>query len=103
VAPFSTVGVIQLNNDSSFVLTEWTYQNGKAQTFSANGTFTIGTDCSLSLSFAKNNAGGTTGAVGGGSFVAPLLFRGALVNSSSGLLVVQPDAFTTVTGEFQAQ
>jgi hypothetical protein len=100
--PFSAVGQIQLNADGSFSLHEWISQNGKVQPVTTTGTYKIGSDCSLSLSFASSS-GGTTGAVGGGSFTAPVMFRGALVNATSGLLVVQPDALTTVTGQFVAQ
>lgn len=98
-APVSAVGSIVLNNDSTFSLSEWIFQNGGVTSFKNGGSYTVAADCSLSLTF--NSGGGTTGSVG--SFTAPLLFRGALVNNRGGQLVIQPNSSTTVTGEFFAQ
>jgi hypothetical protein len=99
---FSAIGTLQLNSDGTFSMKQWTFQNGKMQPATATGTYAIGTDCGLSLTFAKPQ-GGTTGAAGSTTFTAPVLFRGALVNPTSGTLVVQPDTLTTVTGQFIQQ
>lgn len=98
---FSAIGSIQLNNDNTFQLKEWLFSNGKVQTLNNVGSYSVSADCSLSLSFASGS-GGTTGAVGAG-LTTPVTFRGALVNSVSGQLVLQPDAQTTLTGQFIAQ
>jgi hypothetical protein len=84
------------------VLHEWVFQNNAVQAFTALGTYTVGSDCSLALSFS-NSTGGTTGGTGSATFTAPLSFKGSLVSPTTGLLVIQPDSLTTITGEFVAQ
>jgi hypothetical protein len=103
------VGQIALSNDGSFTLTEWVYSNGKAQQVTANGTYTVGQDCTLSLTFTQTPGTGT-----GVTFQAPASFRGTLnttaststggtVNFATGSLIIQPQSVTTAIGRFVSQ
>lgn len=108
-APYGAVGELQLNGNGGFMMKEWIFQNGANTPVTASGSYTVGTDCSLSLSFAAPNltSGATTGALGSGTKIAPVTapvtFRGALVNSNTGVIIIQPNSFSTITGEFVAQ
>jgi hypothetical protein len=89
--------------NNGFRLSEWVFSNGNLQSVQTTGTFAVGTDCSLKLTFDANGStvnGGTTGAF----FVAPTSFRGLLVNpGTGGLVALQPDTTSTITGQFIAQ
>src|SRR5262245_3077379 len=52
-APYSTLGSVSLNPEGSFFLTAWTFTNNAVQQVAANGTFTLGIDCSLNLTYAE--------------------------------------------------
>jgi hypothetical protein len=88
---------------------QWVYSNGTVQAFTAGGTYSVGSDCRLQLTFAPNSStGGTTGSV---SFNTPVTFQAALNNQSNalnnvpgeGFLVIQPMNVTTVVGTFIQQ
>jgi hypothetical protein len=91
--PFSAVGSVQLNADGTFALREVLYQSGKAKTVSSSGSYKVGADCSVQLNFPS----------GGSDFTTPLMFRATLLNSSSGVVVLQPDTFGTIVGQFAGQ
>jgi hypothetical protein len=84
------------------------YSGGRTANVRANGTYTVGQDCTLTLTFAPaSSTGGSTG-----SFQAPTSFRGILnsptvvgrtADSGRGVLIVQPANVTTVVGRFVAQ
>jgi len=57
----------------------------------------FGKDCSLALRFS------TTPGANSANFVAPTSFRALMVDSGSGLLAIQPDSGTIVTGSLVAQ
>jgi hypothetical protein len=102
------VGQVQLSPDNTFTITEWVYSNGTAQKLTSGGTYSVGPDCRLQLTFTPNssNNGGTTGSV---SFSAPTTFQ--LNNQANaqnniagqGFLVIQPMNVTTVVGTFIQQ
>ena len=85
----SGIGALSLNGNGNFTMTEWLYAGGSVKPVSASGTYAIGSDCSLQLTFAAPT-GATTGSTG----TQPVVFRG-LVNGTSGLLIVQNDQVTT--------
>jgi hypothetical protein len=89
------VGSVTLQPNSAFSLREWVFSNKQLQTVTANGTYTVGTDCSIQLTFSPST-GGTT-------VPAPTSFRGVLVNGATGLVTLQPDTTSTIIGEFIAQ
>jgi hypothetical protein len=96
-----------LNNDGTFTLSEWIYSNGKAQSVSATGTYSVSQNCTLSLTFSSTPSGP------GVTFQAPLSFQGILdtpsnssataVSPASGGLIIQPQNVTTVIGRFVSQ
>lgn len=96
--PYSAVGTITLLPNSGFQLREWIFSNGSLQSVNATGTFTTGTNCTISLAF---NAGASSAT--GGPFRAPTTFRGILTGEGVGVVAVQPDATSTFTGEFIGQ
>jgi len=89
--PYSTLGSVILNTDGSFFLTAWTFSAGALQPVAANGTFTIGIDCALTLSLAA------------GSPPATPNLRGFYVDQQSGVLSVQPDSTNVITSPIVAQ
>ena len=92
----SAIGSLFLDGQGGFDMTEWMSANGSVQPLKSSGTYTIGLDCSIKLTFAPSTSGGTTGSTSG----LPTAFRGLLVSDSSGLIAVQPDQTVgdTVTG-----
>jgi hypothetical protein len=97
LAPYSAVGIINVNGNGNFTMSESVYKNGGVTRSTAIGTYTVGTDCSVSLKFS------TTAGANSSNFVAPSSLRVLMVNSSSGLLALQPDSNTTLTGTLSAQ
>jgi hypothetical protein len=99
-------------------LKEWIYSNGTVQAVTSTGTYAVGQDCRLQLTFANGGsaAGGNTGAV---SFQAPSMFTVALNRAdgvvgtktlgspsnfgASGSLIVTPANVSTVIGTFLPQ
>jgi len=82
---------------------QWTYSGGRTQTFNGSGTYAVGTDCTLSLTFvaATPTTGGATGAAS-----APTAFKATLnstTNSVRGLLILEPVNVATVSGRIVAQ
>jgi hypothetical protein len=96
-APYSLIGVLNVNGNGSFNLSESVFKTGGVVRSTAQGTYTVGADCSLSLKFS------TTAGANSTNFVAPSSFRVLMVNSSTGLLAIQPDSNTTLTGTLSAQ
>ena len=101
------MGIVALNNDGTFSLRQWTYSGGRTQSATATGTYTVGTDCTLALTFSSGTPGG--GSTGGASFQAPTTFRGILHNTATsgrgadaarGSLILQPVNVSTVVGRF---
>jgi hypothetical protein len=89
------VGSVTLQPGNQFQMNEWVFANGKLQTVNGSGSFTVGTDCSIQLTFSPST-GGTTAPV-------PTSFKGLLVNNGSGFVTIQPDTTSTITGTFVAQ
>lgn len=95
--PAAAVGSISLDGQGGFTLRQWSASSGTVQTVNANGTYTIGQDCSIRFTFVTP-AGGTT------PTNLPANFRALLVNKSSGVLSVQPAASgDSLTGVFVNQ
>lgn len=95
--PFSEIGTISTSGDGSFSLTMTSVNNGAVTRSRAGGTYTVGADCSLKLSFSSAFPGTTA------NFRAPVSLGGLTTDSSQGLLVLQPDANTSLTGTFVVQ
>jgi hypothetical protein len=91
-ALYSTLGAITLDPNGGFSLRGWVTSNGAVQSVTAAGTYTIGSDCSLQLSFASPVAAGV-----------PSSLRGIIINDQAGVFTIQPDSATTLTGAFSAQ
>jgi len=96
-APYSIVGVLNVNGNGSFNITQSTYKSGGVVRSTAQGTYTVGADCSVALKFS------TTAGANSSNFVAPSAFRVLMVSSSTGQLAIQPDSSTTLTGTLSAQ
>jgi hypothetical protein len=96
-APYSIVGVLNVNGNGYFNLSQSTYKSGGVVRSSAQGTYTVGADCSVNLKFS------TLAGANSSNFVTPSSFRVLMTNSSTGLLAIQPDSTTTLTGTLSAQ
>jgi len=91
--PYSTLGAVQLSPDGGFTLKSWQVSNGSLQSVTSTGTYTIGFDCSVKLTFNAAASGAPT----------PIALRGLLVNQENGVFTAQPDTSNTLTGEFIVQ
>jgi hypothetical protein len=95
--PYSVAGNLTLDGSGNFSIAE-TLSNGSGiARYTATGTYTVGADCSVTLKFSTTTGANST------NFVAPTSFRFLMVDPTTGLLAVQPDANTTITGVLIAQ
>ena len=96
----SAIGSITLDGAGSFTLTEWSFANGAVARTSSTGTYSIGTNCALNLTF-QQTSGATTGSV------QTTAFQGLLVTDTGGLSVTQAgqgtSGSTTLTGTLIGQ
>jgi hypothetical protein len=101
--PASAVGIIALNDQGGFNLQQWSYTTSGFKQTVSTGSYTIGSDCNLHLTFASTTAsGGTTGSVS-----SPMSFSGLLITDLTGQLngvvVEQADANTIGLGNMISQ
>ena len=92
--PLSEIGTIGTDGAGNFAFTLSVAQNGSIVRTRAGGTYTVGADCSLKLTFSPNFPGTTA------NFKAPSSLSGLTVDSTGGVLVIQPDSNTTLMGRF---
>jgi hypothetical protein len=94
---YSAAGTVSLSGSGTFTMAQSLYNATGLQRSTSSGTYTVGADCSVSLKF------GTTSDAASANFVAPTSFRFLMLDATNGLLAVQPDSSTTVTGTLVAQ
>jgi hypothetical protein len=94
---YSATGTLNLNGSGSFTMAETLVTASGAARSTSTGSYTVGADCSVNLTFSTASGANST------SFVAPNSFRFLMTDASSGLLSVQPDSATTLTGTLSAQ
>ncbi|HLH18182.1 MAG TPA: hypothetical protein VKX45_13240 [Bryobacteraceae bacterium] len=106
LAPSSALGSLQLNGAGNFTLTEWVYQNGATTPVTESGTYSVDANCGVTLNFP----GGAGSAASG--FAVPATFHASLGTNATGtpamttpmgLLVINPESFTTVNAIAVAQ
>jgi hypothetical protein len=95
--PYSAIGTITTDGNGSFTMSQSVYQNGAVTRGTAQGSYTVGTDCSLQLKFAPQIASST------GAPANPALLRGLVLNNAGGSLIMQPDSSDVLSGAFIAQ
>jgi hypothetical protein len=79
-------------------MTQTSISNGAVTRSKGGGTYVVGTDCSLKLSFSSGFPGTTS------NFVAPTSIGGLTSDSTGGVLVTQPTSGSSpVTGTFIVQ
>jgi hypothetical protein len=87
-----------VDGNGSFTFTSTSISGGTVSRAKGGGTYTVGADCSLKLSFSSSFPGTTT------NFKAPLSISGLTTDSSGGVLIQQPNATTApLTGTFIVQ
>jgi hypothetical protein len=91
----SVLGTINVDGNGGFAMSAWVYNGSSVKQVTGVGSYSIGTDCSLKLSF---NAALTSG-------TGLPSIKSLLLNGSSGGLAVQADSSTSniITGQFVAQ
>jgi hypothetical protein len=95
---FSQIGTISTDGNGSFTMTQTSISNGAVTRSKGGGTYVVGTDCSLKLSFSSGFPGTTS------NFVAPTSIGGLTSDSTGGVLVTQPTSGSSpVTGTFIVQ
>ncbi|HJZ97508.1 MAG TPA: hypothetical protein VKE70_13455 [Candidatus Solibacter sp.] len=94
---FSEIGTFSTDGNGNFSLSQTTIANGTVTRSKGGGTYTIGADCSLKLSFSSSFPGTTA------NFKAPSSLNALSSDFSGGVLVQQNDANTVVTGTFIVQ
>lgn len=95
--PYSAIGSLSLNGSGVFTMSQSLYNASGVQRSTSSGSYTVGNDCSVTLSFSSATGASSTG------FVAPVSFRILMTDATGGLLSTQPDANTTLTGAVTAQ
>jgi hypothetical protein len=95
--PYSVVGVIATDGNGNFALSQTTTSNGAVSRSKGGGTYSVGADCSIKLSFNPNSPSTTA------NFKAPAAVMGLTTDATGGVLVLQPDQNTTLTGLFIVQ
>jgi hypothetical protein len=96
-APYSLIGAVSLNGTGGFNLSQTLFSAAGTTRSTASGTYAVGVDCSVTFKFS------TTLGANSSNFVAPSSFKALMVNNSSGMLLIQPDSGTTLTGSLNAQ
>jgi hypothetical protein len=87
-----------LDGNGNFIVTEYQFGSTGTQALNGSGTYTVGTNCTLNLSFTKP-AAGTPGALTPPASFASLIGTNAINSSSStGLVVLQPSSGQVISG-----
>ena len=94
------VGVLQTDGAGGFTLKETSAANGSIERFTASGTYTIGSNCALSLTFTPGTS--TLNGAPDSTFTPAVNFSG-LLGTTSGVLSVQPSKGVALTGTFTPQ
>src|SRR5262249_35125764 len=76
----SAVGSVTLDGAGGFTLAEWVFTNGAVTKVTAAGTYSLNTNCSLSVT--------TTSSSPANSALLPVSVKGLLVSGSSGLVSI---------------
>jgi hypothetical protein len=98
LTPFSAVGILSLDGNGNFTVSEYQYGSTGTQALNGSGTYTIDPSCALNLSFTTP-AAGTSGALTPPAAFAGLLGTNAATgNASTGLTVVQPISGQAISG-----
>jgi len=97
LAPYSIVGAFTLNGTGGFSLSQSVLTGAGVQRSTAIGSYTVGNDCSIVMSFSSAAGSNST------NFVAPSSFRVQMSDSNSGFITYQPNSTTTLTGTVNTQ
>ena len=95
--PYSAAGTLNLSGSGTFTMAESLFNASGVTRSTASGTYTVGGDCSVSLTFSKDTGSNSS------NFVAPSSFKFLMTDASNGLLAIQPDSATTITGTLSSQ
>ena len=91
---YSAAGSLSLDGIGNFNLSQSLVTSAGPQKSTASGTYTVGGDCSVTLKF---NSSATS------SFVVPASFKILMLDSTTGMLALQPDSTSTLTGTLVGQ
>jgi hypothetical protein len=98
-----------LDGAGNFTVTEYQFGNTGTQALNGGGTYTVGTNCTLNLSFTKP-AAGTPGAFSPPTSFASLIGTNGTngnnnnsTNASTGLIVLQPSNGQVISGVIISQ
>ena len=95
---FSQIGTIATDGNGSFTFSQTTISGSNVNRARGGGSYTVGADCSIKLSFASNFPGTTP------NFQPPVSVSGLTTDATGGVLVQQPNATTSpLTGTFIVQ
>jgi hypothetical protein len=96
LTPYSSIGVLNTDGNGNFTISAFQFgSNGaSSQALTASGTYTVGSNCTLNLSFAAPVAGSTS------VFQSPASIA-ALLNgttTTNGLITLQPTSGQLISG-----
>jgi hypothetical protein len=91
------VGLLSLDGNGNFTMNTYQYGSSGTQALSGSGTYTVGGNCALNLSFAKPLAG-STGALTPPLATYVLLGTPTANNTTNGLITIQPAAGQVYSG-----
>ncbi len=92
---YSAAGTLALDGIGNFNLAESLVTSAGPQKSTASGTYTVGGDCSVTLKF--NTTGNSS------NFATPTSFRILMVDSTTGMIALQPTTTDTLTGTLTGQ
>jgi hypothetical protein len=96
--PYSAAGTLSLSGSGAFTMAQSLVTSAGVQRSTSSGSYTVGGDCSVTLKFDTTTPGASST-----GFVAPTSFRALMVDATTGMLIIQPDANTSLAGTLIAQ
>ena len=96
----SGIGVLRVDGQGGFALSETSAAGGSVQRVTSSGTYTLGTNCAIQLTFTPGVA--TVNGTANSSFVPAVNFTG-LLSTTAGVLSVEPGQGTNLTGSLIPQ
>ena len=91
---YSAAGSLALDGIGNFNLAQSLVTSAGPQKSTASGTYTVGGDCSVTLKF---------NAPANSAFVVPASFKILMIDSTTGMIALQPDSTNTLTGTLVGQ
>jgi hypothetical protein len=106
LTPYASIGILNLDGNGNFTVTQYQYGSSGTQTLNGSGTYSEGTNCTLNLTFTVAPSG-TSGALTPPAAFATLLSTPTQTGpnyttggtfTTSGLVTLQPTTGQVISG-----